>query len=179
MKDLVGKKETWGTKVKCFNCDFHGHLAKDYPKPPQVNEVSNQGQKILQGGFEAKGSTLDEISNLLKVKCVINDKDVCCFLDSRMINSVSTSQNVEHLGIKIEEVDDPILVHMAQGMAKSMLIIMLGIKLMIRGVQLFENFTLCDLDHFEAILRNTFLDAYEVDILLREQKIRIHAKVGS
>jgi hypothetical protein len=154
-------------------------LEKDYLKSPQVNEISNQGQKILQGGFEAKGNTLGEISNLLKVKCVINDKDVCCFLDSRATNSFLTSQNVERLGIKIEEVDNTILVHMAQGMAKSMLKIMLGIKLHIGGVQLFENFTLCDLNNFEAIIRNTFLDGYKVDILLREQKIRILAKVGS
>ncbi len=144
-----------------------------------MNEVSNQGQKILQGGFEAKKSTLGEISNLLKVKCVINDKDVCCFLDSRMTNSFLTSQNVKHLGIKIEEVDNPILVHMARGMAKLMLRIMLGIKLLIGGVQLFEIFTLCNLDSFEAIIRNTFLDAYEIDIIVKEQKIRIHAKVGS
>jgi hypothetical protein len=167
VKELVGKKATWGT-FQCFNCDFHGHLAKDYPKRPQVNEVSNQGQKILQGGFEAKGSTLGEISNILKVKCVINDKDVCCFLDSKVTNSFLTSQNVERLGIKTEEVDDPVLVHMAQGMAKLMLRIMLGIKLCIRRVQLFEIFILCDLDSFEAMIMNTFLDAYEVDILLRE-----------
>lgn len=119
------------SKVKCFNCDFHGHLAKDYPKSPQLNEVSNQGQKILQGGFEAKGNTLGEISNLLKVKCVINDKDVCCFLDSRVTNSFLISQNAKCLGIKIKEVHNPISVHMAQGMAKSMLRIMLGIKLLI------------------------------------------------
>jgi len=97
---------------------------------------------------------------------VINDKDVCCFLDSRVTNSFLTSQNAESLGIKTKEVDNPILAHMAQGMAKSMLRIMLGIKLLIGGVQLFENFTLCDLDNFEAIIRNTFLDAYVVDILL-------------
>jgi hypothetical protein len=138
------------SKVKCFNFDFHGHLAKDYPKPPQVNEVSNQAQKILQGGFEAKRTTLGEISNLLKPKCVINDKDVCCFLDSRVTNSFLTSQNAESLGIKTKEVDNPILVHMAQGMAKLMLRIMLRIKLLVGGVQLFENFTLCDLDNFEA-----------------------------
>ncbi len=24
------------SKVKCFNCDNNGHLAKDYIKPPQV-----------------------------------------------------------------------------------------------------------------------------------------------
>jgi len=68
---------------------------------------------------------------------------------------------------------------MAQGMAKSMFRIMLGIKLLIGGVQLFEIFTICDLDNFETIIKNTFLDAYKIDIVFREQKIRIHAKVGS
>jgi hypothetical protein len=166
------------SKVKCFNCDFHGHLVENYPKPPQVNEISNQAQKILQERFEAKTSTLGEISNLLKLKCVINDNDVCWFLDSRVTNFFLTSQNAECLGIKIEEVDNHILVHMAQGMTKLMLRIMLGIKLLIGGVQLFEIFTLCDLDSFEAIIKNTFLDAYEIDIVFKEQKIRIHAKGG-
>jgi hypothetical protein len=36
-----------------------------------------------------------------------------------------------------------------------------GVELFIRGVRLFENFTLYNLDIFEAILGNTFLDAYE------------------
>jgi hypothetical protein len=36
-KELATKKAKWDlTKVKCFNYDNHGHLAKDYPKPFQV-----------------------------------------------------------------------------------------------------------------------------------------------
>jgi len=68
---------------------------------------------------------------------------------------------------------------MAQGVAKSMLKIMLGIKLLVGGGQLFEIFSLCDFDRFEAVIKNTFLDGYEIDIVFKEQKIRIHAKVGS
>jgi hypothetical protein len=40
---------------------------------------------------------------------------------------------------------------MAQGTTKPTLKIMLRVKLFTRKVQLFENFTLCDLDSFEAI----------------------------
>jgi hypothetical protein len=48
------------------------------------------------------------------------------------------------------------------------------IKLFCSGVQFFNNFTLCDLDSFDAILRNTFLDAYEVDILRNGNNVRVH-----
>jgi hypothetical protein len=50
---------------------------------------------------------------------------------------------------------------MAQGATKPTLKIMLRVEPFTRGVGLFENFTLCNLDSFEAILRNTFLDAYK------------------
>ncbi len=45
--------------------------------------------------------------------------------------------------------------------------------------QFFENFTLCDLDNFNVILKNTFLDAYKVNTLQNRSKVRICAKVGS
>jgi hypothetical protein len=38
-KELLAKKAKWDlSKVKCFNCDNNGHLVKDYPKPPRVND---------------------------------------------------------------------------------------------------------------------------------------------
>jgi hypothetical protein len=48
------------------------------------------------------------------------------------------------------------------------------IKLFCNGIQLFNNFTLCDLNSFDAILRNTFLDACEVDILCNGNNVRVH-----
>lgn len=79
-----------------------------------MNEVSTQGVKILQGGFEANICALGEVSNLLKVNYIVNDKGVCCFLDSRMTNSFMILQMVEHLGVRTEVLNDSILVHMAQ-----------------------------------------------------------------
>jgi hypothetical protein len=37
---------------------------------------------------------------------------------------------------------------------------------------------LCDLDNFDVILRNAFLDAYKVNILHSKNKLKVHAKVG-
>ncbi len=49
------KKAKWDfTKVKCFNCDNHMHLAKDCPKSPWVNDYISQGKMIFQRGFMAK-----------------------------------------------------------------------------------------------------------------------------
>ncbi len=55
---------------------------------------------------------------------------------------------------------------------------MLGVELFCERVWFFDNFTLCELNNFDVILRNTFLDAYEVDILCSEDKLRVHTKSG-
>jgi hypothetical protein len=45
-------------------------------------------------------------------------------------------------------------------------------------VRFFENFTLCELNNFDVILSNTFLDVYEVDIFHNGSKVKVHAKIG-
>jgi hypothetical protein len=47
---------------------------------------------------------------------------------------------------------------------------MLNVKLFCGGINFFENFTLCDLDKSDVILRNTFLDAYKIEILYNGSK---------
>jgi hypothetical protein len=80
--------------------------------------------------------------------------------------------------IKTKEVNDPILVHMAQRMAKLTLKVALGVELLTKGVRLVKNFTLCDVDNFEAILGNTFLDVYKVDIFRSAHKARVCTKIN-
>jgi hypothetical protein len=76
------------SKVKCFNRDNNGHLAKDYPKPPWMNDCIAQSKLIFEGGFMAKiGAHKSEAFNLLKLNCKINNKIVGCLLDSRVTNS--------------------------------------------------------------------------------------------
>ncbi len=40
-----------------------------------------------------------------------------------------------------------------------------------------ENFTVCVLDGIEAILRNTLLDAYHIDVLRRGLNLKVIAKL--
>jgi hypothetical protein len=70
------------------------------------------------------------------------------------------------------------MVQLAQNITKPLLNVVLGVELFYIRVQFFEIFTLCDLTNFDVILRNTFLDAYEVDIFHSEDKLRVHTKSG-
>ncbi len=107
------------TKVKCFNCDNHGHLVKDCPKLFQINECIFQGKFVFKGGFVVEiRANKSETSNLLKLRCKINNKLVCCFLNLGATNSFMTLQIVERLEVKIILPKDPIMVHLAQGIFK-------------------------------------------------------------
>jgi hypothetical protein len=123
--------------VKYFNCDNNGHLAKDYPKPFRVSECIARGKLISQKGFVTKiGAHKSEASNLLKFNCKINDEIVGSLLDSIATNSFMTLQVIEQLRVKIELVVYPITVQSAQGITRPSLIVVLGIELFCRGVQL-------------------------------------------
>ncbi len=51
--------------------------------------------------------------------------------------------------------------------------------LFVGGLSFFQNFILCVLNNFGVIIRNTFWDAYKVDILHSGSKMKVCAKVGS
>jgi hypothetical protein len=50
--------------------------------------------------------------------------------------------------------------------------VVLGIKLLNGRILFFEKFILCDLSSFDAILGDTFLDAYKVDIFHNGNKVK-------
>jgi hypothetical protein len=77
------KKVKWDlSKVKCFNRDNNGHLAKEYPKPHWVNDYITQGKLIIQGGFVVKiKDHQGEVFNLLVLNCKINNEIMACFLN--------------------------------------------------------------------------------------------------
>jgi hypothetical protein len=82
-KPLIKKLKRDLSKVKCFSCDNNGHLGKEYPKPPWVNDCIAQRKLFLQGGFMAKiRAHQSEAFNLLKLNCKINNKIVGCLLNS-------------------------------------------------------------------------------------------------
>jgi len=167
------------SKVKCFNRDNNGHLTKDYPKPPWMNDYIAQSKLIFKGGFMAKiGAHKSEAFNLLKLNCKINNKTVGCLLDSRVTNSFMILKAVQQFRVKIELMEDPITVQLAQGIARPSLNIMSSLKPFCKGIPFFKNFTVCDLNNFDIIIRNTFLNAYKVNILRSGAKLKIRVKCG-
>ncbi len=70
------------------------------------------------------------------------------------------------------------MVQLAQNIARPLLSVVLGVELFCEKVWFFENFTPCDLNNFDVIVRNTFLGAYKVDIFHSEDKLKVHTKSG-
>ncbi len=80
--------------------------------------------------------------------------------------------------MKTELVANPIMMQLAQGMVKPSFNVMLGVELFCNGIPFLENFTLCDVNNFDVILRNTFLDTYKVYIFHNEGRLKVLAKNG-
>jgi hypothetical protein len=70
------------------------------------------------------------------------------------------------------------IMQLAQSIARPSFSVALCVGLFCKKVWCFENFTLCDLDNFDVIIKNTLLDAYKVKILYNKSKLRIYAKIG-
>jgi hypothetical protein len=72
---------------------------------------------------------------------------------------------VKRLKWEAAKVAKPIKVHLAQGAVTPASKVVLGAILECNKAKFVENFMVCALDGMEAILGNTFLDAYRVDVL--------------
>jgi hypothetical protein len=94
----------------------------------------SQSRKIFLRGFMAKiGAHKNETSNLLKLKCKINN-GLVCYVRFNSNKFIHASQMTKRLRIKIELVADPIMMHLAQGIAKSSINIAVGVNLFCKGV---------------------------------------------
>ncbi len=65
----------------------------------------------------------------------MNNKFLCCFLDLGMTDSFMIPQVVERLKLKTKVVSNPITMHLAQGVAKPLFRVALGVKLFYGGVK--------------------------------------------
>jgi hypothetical protein len=72
-------------------------------------------------------------------------------------------------------VSKPIRAQLAQGAATPTSKVGLGVVLQCGKAKFMENFTVCALNGIEAILGNTFLNVYCIDVLRRGSKLRIIA----
>ncbi len=103
---------------------------------------------------------------------------MCCFLDSKATNLFMNPHATKQFGINTKLVTNPIMVQLAQGIARPLFNVTLGIKFFCGRIQFFENFTMCDLDNFDVILGNIFWDAYKIDIFHNKSRLEVYAKCG-
>jgi hypothetical protein len=66
----------------------------------------------------------------------MNNKIVCCFLDFKSDKFVHDSVNDKTFGVKTKLVVDPITMHLAQGVVRPSLSVMVGVEFFCRGIQL-------------------------------------------
>ncbi len=81
------------------------------------------------------------------------------------------------LGLKATKVVKPIQVRLSQGDATLAKEVALGVELFYSGLQFKQGFTIATLDSFDIILNNIFLNAYHIDILRSNYKLRVIAKL--
>jgi hypothetical protein len=67
----------------------------------------------------------------------------------------------------------PIKVHLTQGTVTLTCEMVLGAIFECNKAKFAKNFTICTFDGMEAILVNTFLDAYHVDVLRGSFKLKV------
>jgi hypothetical protein len=67
----------------------------------------------------------------------------------------------------------PIKVYLAQGIVTPTSEVVLGAILECGKVKFAKNFIVCTLDGMEAILVNTFLDIYHVDVFKNSYKLKV------
>jgi hypothetical protein len=116
-------------------------------------------------GFVAKASVVKLGLNLIFFRFKVGINGVLCLLDSRATHSFVNPSAVKRFRWEIAKVAKPIKVHLAQGVVTLASEVVLGAVLECSKAKFVENFTVCALDGMEAILRNTFLYAYRVNVL--------------
>jgi len=77
------------------------------------------------------------------------------------------------LGLKATKVAKPIEVQLVQGDATPAEEVTFGIKLLCDGTEFKEDLMIITLNGFDAILGNTFLDVYCIDILRGGSKLKV------
>jgi hypothetical protein len=79
----------------------------------------------------------------------------------------------------VTKVAKPIKVQLAQGAATPTNKVVLGAILERGKAKFAKNFTVCTLDGIKAILRNTFLNIYYVDVLRGGLKLKVIVKLAN
>ncbi len=96
--------------------------------------------------------------NLILFNYKVGINVVSCLLDFKTMHLFVKPNVVKQLGWVVRKVVKPIQVQLAKGDVNLVHVVALGANL--KCAELSLNFTMCNLDNFNAILNITFIDSY-------------------
>ena len=127
--------------------------------------------RMLEGGFVAKASSLKPRPSLLYLEAQINGKNVSCLVDTGATHSFMSPKLARELGLPTWRAGKPINVRFAKGEPHETKEVALHVNLKSGALEFVESFTLCEMDEVDLILGNTFFEAHTVDV--RRKPVRL------
>ena len=158
---------------RCHKCGKIGHFIADCPD----NKVSSKAShvcavdRMLEGGFVAKASSLKPRPSLLYLEAQINGKNVSCLVDTGATHSFMSPKLARELGLPTRRAGKPINVRFAKGEPHETKEVALHVNLKSGALEFVESFTLCEMDEVDLILGDTFFEAHTVDV--RRKPVRL------
>ncbi len=128
-------------------------------------------------GIYHKGECGQIRPNLILLRFKVKTNGVLCLLDSRATHSFVNLSVIVWLEWVATKLSKPIKVQLAQGVATPTNKVGLGSILECGKAKFTENFMICALDGIGAILGNTFLKVYCIDVLKGGLKLRVITKL--
>jgi hypothetical protein len=122
---------------------------------------------VAEGGFEAKLSFINPSSKgLVYLKAQVNGTNVLMLVDTGATNSFMTLQCARRLKVAVEDTALSVKVNFAQGSCQVAQVAW-SVKFKAGAAKFDEDFTVCELGGVDAVLGNTFLQYYGVEVKQR------------
>jgi hypothetical protein len=124
-------------------------------------------------GFVIKASVAKLGPNLIMFRFKVGTNGVLCLLDSRTTHSFVNPSAIKRFGWVATKVAKPIKVHLTQGAMTLASEVVLKVVLECGKAKFAKNFMVYTLNGMEAILGNTFLNVYLVNVLKGSSKVKV------
>ena len=94
---------------RCHKCGKIGHFIADCPDNKVSTKTSHvcAADRMLEGGFEAKASSLKPRPSLLYLEAQINGKNVSCLVDIGATHSFMSPKLARDLGLPTRRAGSP------------------------------------------------------------------------
>ena len=144
-------------------CEKIGHFIVDCLDNKVSTNASHvcPADRMLEGGFVAKASSLKPRPSLLYLKAQINGMNISCLVDTWATHSFMSQKLARELCLPTRRAGKPINVRFTKGEPHETKEVALHVNMKSRALKFMESFTLCEMD---LILGDTFFEAHTVHV---------------